>query len=83
MKRTIKKILREFNMEILDVEEYKDGELVLEYTDIYDYPRYVIFYEAGNPEGDKKDGEIIAELDSRFVDADMAKVIMEYIATKG
>jgi|TARA_R100000664_G_C2745063_1_gene132943 hypothetical protein len=80
MKGTIKKILREFNMEILDVEEYKDGELVLEYTDIYDYPRYVIFYEAGNPEGDDKDGEIIAELDSRFIDAEMAKVIMQYIA---
>ena len=71
MKKTIKKILREFNMDIVDVQEYKDGELVLEYTDIYD---------AGNPEGDDRDGEIIAELDSRFVDAEMAKVIMQYIA---
>ena len=80
MEQTIKKILREFNMDILDVKEYKDGELVLEYVDIYDYPRYVIFYEAGNPNEDDKDGEIIAELDSRFVDGEMAKVIMQYIA---
>ena len=82
MKETIKKILREFNMEILDTVPYKDGELVLEYTDIYDYPRYVIFYESGDLEGGDTDGEIIADLDSRFVDGDMAQTIMEYIASR-
>jgi hypothetical protein len=69
-------------MEILDTVPYKDGELVLEYTDIYDYPRYVIFYESGDLEGGDTDGEIIAELDSRFVDGDMAQTIMEYIASR-
>jgi|TARA_B100000700_G_C15052424_1_gene860982 hypothetical protein len=80
MKARIKKILREFNMEILDSEPYKDGELVLEYVDIYDYPRYVIFHETGDTEEGNTDGEIVVELDSRFVDAEMAKVIMQYIA---
>jgi len=82
MKETIKKILREFNMEILDRVPYKDGELVLEYTDIYDYPRYVIFHETGDLEGGNTDGEIVVELDSRFVDEDMAQTIMEYIASR-
>jgi len=37
-------------------------------------------FPSHDPEGDDRDGEIIAELDSRFVDAEMAKVIMQYIA---
>ena len=73
-------------MDIVDVQEYKDGELVLEYTDIYDYPRYVLYYDS--PQMISIDGpkdeeyEMIAEFDSRFFDAGMVKTVMEYLQTR-
>jgi|TARA_R110001592_G_scaffold319262_2_gene596742 hypothetical protein len=77
MKGTIKKLLREFNMEVLNRETFRDGELTLEYVEGYDYPRYVIYYEL---EGGGSD--VVAELDSRFFDGQMAKTIMEYLMTR-
>jgi hypothetical protein len=77
VKGTIKKLLREFNMEVLNRETFRDGELTLEYVEGYDYPRYVIYYEL---EGGGSD--VVAELDSRFFDGQMAKTIMEYLMTR-
>jgi hypothetical protein len=82
MKKLIKKLLREFNIELLNRMPYKDGELVLEYIEGYEYPRYVIYYEVGELEEGNTDSEIIAELDSRYFDGHMAKTIMEYIKTR-
>ena len=31
--------------------EYKDGEIVMEYIEGYDYPRYVLYYDS--PTNDK------------------------------
>ena len=77
MKGTIKKLLREFNMEVLNRETFRDGELTLEYVEGYDYPRYVIYYELESGGSD-----VVAELDSRFFDGQMAKTIMEYLMTR-
>ena len=82
MKNLIKKILNEFNIELLNRISYKDGELALEYVEGYDYPRYVIYYEVGELEGENTESEIVAELDSRYFDAQMAQTIMEYIKTR-
>lgn len=76
MKTTIRKILREFNIEDLSSYPYKDGELVLEYTDGYDDPRYVIYYETDDT------STIVAELDARFFDVQMAESILNYVRTK-
>ena len=64
-------------MEQLTRKPYKDGELVLEYVEGYEVPKYVIFFESGDTEG-----EIITELDSRFFDAKMADTILGYIMTR-
>tara|TARA_R110000803_G_scaffold38839_1_gene83866 strand:- start:5591 stop:5827 length:237 start_codon:yes stop_codon:yes gene_type:complete len=77
MKATIKQILKEFNMEVLNSETFRDGELTLEYVEGYDYPRYVIYYELESGGSD-----VVAELDSRFFDGQMAKTIMEYLMTR-
>ena len=69
-------------MEILNRETFRDGELVLEYVEGYDYPRYVIYYESGDLEGGNTESDIVAELDSRFFDGQMAKTIMEYLMTR-
>ena len=82
IKNTIRQLLSEFQMEIIKNIPYKEGELVLEYVEGYEFPRYTIFYEVGDIEGGDTSGEIIAELDSRFFDAQMATTIMEYIKTR-
>tara|TARA_R110002020_G_scaffold37320_1_gene112800 strand:+ start:1011 stop:1262 length:252 start_codon:yes stop_codon:yes gene_type:complete len=82
MKTLIRKILKEFNIELLNRIPYKDGELALEYVEGYDYPRYVIYYEVGDLEDGDTESNIVAELDSRYFDAQMAQTIMEYIKTR-
>ena len=82
MKALIKRILNEFNIELLNRLSYKDGELSLEYVEGYDYPRYVIYYEVGDLESGDTESEIVAELDSRYFDAQMAQTIMDYIKTR-
>ena len=39
MKDTIKKILQEFKIDELERKDYKNGEIVMEYVEGYDYPR--------------------------------------------
>ena len=82
MKGTIKKLLREFNIELLNRETFRDGELALEYVEGYDYPRYVIYYETGDLEEGNTESEMVAELDSRFFDGHMAQTILEYLMTR-
>ena len=41
MKALIKKILNEFKIDELSRHDYKDGEIVMEYVEGYDYPKYV------------------------------------------
>jgi len=82
MKDTIKKILKEFNIEFIKNEPYKEGELSLEYVEGYDYPRYVIYYETGDLENGNTTSDIVAELDSRYFDGQMAETIMEYIISR-
>ena len=70
-------------MEVLNRETFRDGELTLEYIEGYDYPRYVIYYESEESEDGTGGGsEVVAELDSRFFDGQMAKTIMEYLMTR-
>ena len=76
MKGTIKKILKEFTVDKLNSEDYKDGQLTLEYVEGYDYPRYVLYYDTD------EDQQIVAELDSRFFDGHMSETIMHYILTR-
>ena len=76
MKTLIRKILNEFKIDELSRKEYKDGELVMEYVEGYDYPRYVIYYDT------KDEYEMVAELDSRFFDAQMVETIIQYLQTK-
>jgi hypothetical protein len=79
---TLRRLLKEFQFEQLTREPYRDGELVLEYVEGYEVPRYIIFFESGDLEEGNTDGEIIAELDSRFFDAQMSQTILEYITTR-
>ena len=86
MKDTIKKILQEFKIDELAREEYKDGEIVMEYIEGYDYPRYVLYYDSPQQisiEGPKEDEyEMIAEFDSRFFDGEMVKTIIQYLKSR-
>ena len=76
MKTLIKKILNEFKIDELSRKEYKGGELVMEYVEGYDYPRYVIYYDT------KDEYEMVAELDSRFFDGQMVETIIQYLQTR-
>ena len=76
MKDLIRKILNEFKIDELSRKEYKDGELVMEYVEGYDYPRYVIYYDT------EDEYEMVAELDSRFFDAQMVETIIQYLQTR-
>ena len=86
MKSVIKKILSEFKIDELSRNEYKDGEIVMEYVEGYDYPRYVLYYDSPQQisiEGPKEDEyEMIAEFDSRFFDGEMVKTIIQYLQSK-
>jgi hypothetical protein len=86
MKDTIKKILQEFKIDELAREEYREGEIVMEYIEGYDYPRYVLYYDSPQQisiEGPKEDEyEMIAEFDSRFFDGEMVKTIIKYLQSR-
>ncbi len=41
MRDRIKQLLQEFKIDELSRVEYKDGEIVMEYIEGYEYPRYV------------------------------------------
>jgi hypothetical protein len=76
MTKKIRKLLREFGIDEISRTEYKDGELVVEYTDGFDYPRYMIYHET------EDSSEIVAEFDSRYFDSNMVQLIMEYLKTR-
>ena len=86
MKSVIKKILSEFKIDELSRNEYKDGEIVMEYVEGYDYPRYVLYYDSPQQisiEGPKEDEyEMIAEFDSRFFDSGMIQTIIDYLKSR-
>jgi hypothetical protein len=86
MKALIKKILNEFKIDELSRHDYKDGEIVMEYVEGYDYPKYVLYYDSPQQitiDGPKEDEyEIIAELDSRFFDAGMVNTIIDYLKSR-
>ena len=72
---TLRRLLKEFQFEQLIRKPYRDGELVLEYVEGYEVPRYIIFFESGDSESEDTD-------DSRFFDGKMAEMILEYIMTR-
>ena len=76
MRNRIKKLLREFSIDEISRTDYKDGELVVEYTDAFDYPRYMIYHELDDS------SEIVAEFDSRYFDAGMVQLIVDYLKTR-
>ena len=76
--RLIKELLQEFKIDELSRSEYKEGKLVMEYVEGYDYPRYVIYYDVDGGEYD-----MVAEFDSRFFDAQMVETIIQYLQTRG
>ncbi len=76
MRSRIIKLLREFSIDEISRTDYKDGELVIEYTDAFDYPRYMIYHELGDS------SEIVAEFDSRYFDAGMVQLIVDYLKTR-
>ena len=80
MKALIKKILNEFKIDELSRKDYKDGEIVMEYVEGHDYPRYVLYYDVQLE--DKDEYEMIAEFDSRFFDAQMVQTIIQYLQTR-
>jgi hypothetical protein len=86
MKDTIKKILQEFKIDELERKDYKNGEIVMEYVEGYDHPRYVLYYDSpqqisvNGPKADEY--EMIAEFDSRFFDAGMVKTIIDYLMSR-
>ena len=80
MKDLIRKILNEFKIDELSRKEYRDGEIVMEYVEGHDYPRYVLYYDVQLE--DKDEYEIIAEFDSRFFDAQMVETIIQYLQTR-
>jgi len=86
MRERIKQLLQEFKIDELSREDYKDGEIVIEYVEGYDYPKYVLYYDSPQQisnDGPKEDEyEIIAEFDSRFFDAQMVQTIIQYLQTR-
>jgi hypothetical protein len=86
MRARIKQLLQEFKIDELSRVEYKDGEIVMEYVEGYDYPKYVLYYDSPQQisiDGPKEDEyEIIAEFDSRFFDAQMVQTIIQYLQTR-
>ena len=80
MKDLIRKILHEFKIDELSRKDYKDGEIVMEYNEGHDYPRYVLYYDVQLE--DKDEYEMIAEFDSRFFDAGMVQTIIQYLQTR-
>tara|TARA_R100001163_G_scaffold39156_1_gene29827 strand:+ start:836 stop:1099 length:264 start_codon:yes stop_codon:yes gene_type:complete len=86
MRDRIKQLLQEFKIDELARVDYKEGEIVMEYIEGYDYPRYALYYDSPTMisiDGPKEEEyEMIAEFDSRFFDAGMVKTVMEYLQTR-
>ena len=86
MRDRIKQLLQEFKIDELSRVDYKDGEIVMEYVEGYDYPKYVLYYDSPQQisiDGPKEDEyEIIAEFDSRFFDVQMVETIIQYLQTR-
>ena len=86
MKDIIRKILNDFKIDELARKDYRDGEIVMEYVEGYDYPRYVLYYDSPQQisiDGPKEDEyEMIAEFDSRFFDAGMVQTVIQYLQSK-
>jgi hypothetical protein len=80
MKDLIRKILNEFKIDELSRKDYRDGEIVMEYVEGHDYPRYVLYYDVQLE--DKDEYEMIAEFDSRFFDAGMVQTIIQYLQSR-
>ena len=80
MKNLIRKILNEFKIDELSRKDYKDGEIVMEYNEGHDYPRYVLYYDVQLE--DKDEYEMIAEFDGRFFDAGMVETIADYLKSR-
>ena len=80
MKAIIKKVLNEFKVDELTRRNYRDGEIVMEYVEGHDYPRFVLYYDVQLE--DKDEYEMIAEFDSRFFDAGMVETIIDYLKSK-
>jgi hypothetical protein len=80
MKDLIRKILNEFKVDELSRKDYRDGEIVMEYVEGHDYPRYVLYYDVQLE--DKDEYEMIAEFDSRFFDAGMVQTIIQYLQSR-
>ncbi len=80
MKDLIRKILNEFKVDELSRKDYRDGEIVMEYVEGHDYPRYVLYYDVQLE--DKDEYEMIAEFDSRFFDAEMVQTIIQYLQSR-
>ena len=76
MRNQIRNLLREFSIDEVSRVPHKDGELVIEYTDGFDYPRYMVYYEADEV------SDIVAEFDSRYFDAGMVQLITDYLKTR-
>ena len=76
--KLISKLLQEFKIDELSRNTYKDGNLVMEYIEGYDYPRYVIYYDVEDAEYD-----MVGEFDSRFFDAQMVETIIQYLQSRG
>ena len=76
--KLIKKLLQEFKIDELSRNDYRDGEIVMEYVEGYDHPSYVIYYDV-----DSGDYDMVAEFDSRFFDAQMVETIIQYLQTRG
>ena len=83
MRDRIKELLQEFKIDELARVDYKEGEIVMEYIEGYDYPRYALYYDSPTMisiDGPKEEEyEMIAEFDSRFFDAGMVKTVMEIL----
>ena len=85
MDKLIRKILNEFKIDELSRKDYKDGEIVMEYNEGHDYPRYVLYYDVKLEDNDsiyKDEYEMIAEFDSRFFDAGMVETIADYLKSR-
>ena len=86
MRDRIKQLLQEFKIDELARVDYKEGEIVMEYIEGYDYPRYALYYDSPTMisiDGPKEEEyEMIAEFVSRFFDAGMVKTVMEYLQTR-
>ena len=68
MRNQIKKLLREFSIDEISRTDYKDGELVVEYTDSFDYPRYMVYHETDDY------SEIVEEFEKERAEKEKCKV---------